>query len=370
MKSNIQYSIDEKKFLTRSNLLENCIEQDAEFNSASFLYDGLPHCLDLTDTTLPIDASKEWLFELRKQNKPLVLMFSGGIDSIFALESMIRAECPPDFILVYTVNPFVNSSEFSPFLAEPSLGLEYVEYYKSITPLMKNTKIWRVNLDEKYAEKYYSNLDWPKSLLGYHHGCDTLAGWFCLPDIPNYEDFIFIKGGDFPRTIVNDDSISFFIVDLQLGDRIDYSEKKCYDFIIDNPKMYNAICLRYAQAHKIKKDGENLIYRKNEMQKLSVLGEHLKFSSDMFPPQLSKGFNCLIKNYSDNSYLNDDEKFIEFYNKSNLKSWSLFLEAELKKPNWYKQYKKSMHLHKDWIIKSNSFSGLITEPLTINFKDI
>ena len=366
----IQYSINDKIFSTRSSLLKYCIEKEANFNSASFLYKNLPEQLNVEESVLPIDASKEWLFELKKENKPIVLLFSGGLDSIFALQSMIRAKCPPDFILVYTLDPFSNSSEFSPFVGEPALGLEYLKYYKSITPLMKNTKIWQIHLSEKYAEEYYSNLDWPKTLLGYHHGCDTMGAWTTLPKIPNYKNFIFIKGGDFPRTIIDDNSISFFIVDLQLGDRIDYSERKCYDFILDNPRMYNAVCLKYAQLCKTNDPAKKISYMKNEMEKFSILSEHLTLPNNMLPPQISKGFNCLRQNYSDLTNNVDDENFIEVYNKNQLRSWMLFLESENKNPNWYKNYKKAMWLHKNWIIKVNSFPGLITKPLKIDFSEI
>ena len=375
MEINGEYYIDNKKFYTRSDFLQYCINHDRDISNGSFVYPNLPENIDIRNYVPPIDASKEWLLNLKKRNKPLVLLLSGGVDSAFALKSMIHVGCPPDFILIYNLKPFNTPLPFCSYSMEPTLAMEYFKNLKSVTPSLKNTKIWEIKLGEEYAEEYYSNTNWPLMDLGYHHGVDTMAYWLSLPAIPDEikNKFTFIKGGDFPEVHIDGHKMSFYIVDLKLADRLDRKRKETHDFIIDNPLMFSSMCISYAKNYKknINNQSKNkkmiLPYNKGLGSKY-LLDIFIELSKDI-PPQLDKRFGCLREHRYKLS-ASKNNKLVELCSQTNLKSWMLYLECELNKPKWYEYYKNALTIHKDWIEKSNSFSGLITEPLTIDIRKI
>lgn len=358
----IEYRIHDKSFHSRSDFINYCNthKKDADFNAASFIYKNFPDKISVNDYVNPILASKMWLQELKKEDKPLVLLFSGGVDSIFALNCMLENNFPPNFILVYTLNPFDAHDIMCSHDMEPLNALSYLKEKISRDDRLKKTKLWHIHLDKNYAEKFFSNDDWLK-ISGYSYSIESMGLWFDLPKIDQktIEKYTFIKGGDVPRASIVDGKIKFYIVDLQLGERIDKQPPKCYDFILDNKLLFNSLCVKYAQ--KIKQNELSILnhasYKNNSGFKY-LLDE---FSSLMpeSVPQLDKRFSESVE-HSDMILKSADELLLHIH-KTPLKTWLCYLQAEYFQPNWFQNYKKTIFSHTDWIIERQKCPGKISQ---------
>lgn len=359
----IEYkSTSGKLYTTRASLIQDCIKGLTSFDPTTFSYKNLPNKITLNNDVNPLYASREWLENLRKKNKPIVLMFSGGIDSSFALESMIQNDCPPDYILVYTFDPFDNNSNMSPYNMEPRMGLDYLNHLKSKIPSLNNTKIWHIHLNSSYMNDFCNNLNWPKQVVGYNFSLESSTLWTTLIKIDNWKDFIFIKGGDVPRYKFDiNGNMNFFLVDKQLGERLDFPEKKCYDFILDNPSLFNSMCASIFTESLTNNDISEYDYNKEHGSKYIV--KDLQNLWPKIPPQLDKRFSHLVPKFSIADCT--DQPLEMILNKETLKSWLFYLQAEKEKPEWYKKYKHAINEHKDWIFSTLQFSGKISEYIPV-----
>jgi hypothetical protein len=357
----IYYSINEQKFDRRVDLLKYLIKNDQDISQSRFACDSFPNAINTDCLVEPDVCTYQWLKKLREKNKPIVLMFSGGVDSAFALKNMIYHDFPPDYVLIYTLDPFDDEDYMSPYNMETKLAIEYFEHLKKNNKILNYTKLWHIHLNSKYANRYFDNYEWPMEISNYHYSLDTMAPWTDLIEIPNPDDFIFIKGGDFPKFIHSSNESHFYIVDLQLSD-IDSKNRRCYDYILDNNDLLKCFAAKIAKKQK-QYNTQNMSYNK-EMGEKYLLNEFHNLTFEI-PPQLDKRFNSSLPNYSDNTNKNFSN-IGKWLNKKNLKSWLLYLRAEEEKPNWYKKYKESIDFYEEWITTTNSISGLITTPVPVN----
>lgn len=365
MKSSIEYSSSKQSFLTKSELIKHCIKNKESIENFSFLYKNLPKNIKFKENENLIQSTKKWLFDLKSKNKPVVLMFSGGIDSAFALKCMIENDCPPDFVLIYTLDPFDDNNVLSPYNMESKLGIEYLKYLKKITPCLKNTVIWNIHLDSHYMNEFFDDIDWPTNVLGYEFSLDSSTLWFTLPKIDNWREFTFIKGGDIPKIqFEKNNELLFYIVDKQLDERIDFSEKKCYDLILDNQSLFCSLCNTIAKNYFENTENFNLVYNKEHGTKYSI--KEFQSLLPILPPQLEKRFTSLTSSFLSQSL---SERPLEMVlNERTLKSWVFYLRAEKENPAWYRKYKHALNIHKDWILASLEFPGKFSQkvPLIIS----
>lgn len=356
MKSSIKY-YSGKEEMTKSELIEKCNGNRKKFNSSLFFYENLPPKVKFSKDDNLVRSTEKWLFDLKNKNKPLVLLFSGGIDSTFALTCMIENACPPDFILVYTFDPFNNENMYSPYNMESKLGIDYLNHLKKNVACLQDTKIWHIHLDSEHADNFFDNEDWPLYNIGYNFSLDTLTPWFDLPKISNWDEFTFIKGGNIPRFQFDDDGeLFFYIVDLQLGENIDFQNKKCYDFVLDNKSLFSSICNKFYKE----------IYKKNDRLQIPYNQEHgNKYLLEQFcellpvlPPQIDKRFSSVIRHPHKPL---PNEPLAMFLNKTTVKSHFFYLRAEKQNPDWYKKYNAALNIHKEWIYTVLSFPGKISQ---------
>ena len=83
--------------------------------------------LEINEKINPVDATSDWVNGLKQNDKPIALLFGGGLDSIFVLDCMIKSNCPPDYLLIYTSNPFDNYDFFCGGDMEPRYALRYAD---------------------------------------------------------------------------------------------------------------------------------------------------------------------------------------------------------------------------------------------------
>ena len=366
MNTFIKYKTKKNTFSTRSEFLDYCEshvgdKKDAEFNSASFVYKNLPNYVTMDDYVEPVIAAQTWLKKLKNEEKPLVLLFSGGVDSIFALNCMLDCGFPPKYILVYTLNPFDRSDIMCSHDMEPMYALQYLKERINNDLRLNKTKIWHVHLNQDYAEDFFSNKNWLK-ISGYSYSIETMGLWFELPKIneETIKKYTFIKGGDFPRATVIEEKLNFFIVDLQLGERTDRQPIKCYDFVLDNKLMFNSLCVKYAEKINQEKNSIKNCYAnyKNDGGSKYLLDEFSNLMSDCVP-QLDKRFSEKLEPY--NSDPKDIDELILRLHRNPLKTWLCYLQSEFFQPNWFQCYKKTVSEHYEWIEKRNRYLGKLSQ---------
>ena len=375
MKQNIHYSLNDNKFFTRVDLIEYCEENESGdhskidlFNTAEFSYSTLPDRISDSDYVDPITATNNWIKKLKKSNKPMVLLFSGGLDSIFALDCMIKSNCPPDYLLIYTYNPFDDENFFCSVNMEPLHALEYATDIINKTPELQNTKIWHIRKDKKYAEHFFSDESWLQ-ILTIGHSIETSNHWAKLHGISNHqlENFIFIRGGNFPKVAEINNKLYFYVVDCQLGQIVDKKENKCYDFVLDNPEMFASLCISYNRTYqkdinKSKFSPNTPSYKEDFANKL-YLEEFKQFMTDI-PPQLDKRFDRLLP-YIEDVKINNSQEYYTYLNRTPLKSWLLYLQAELFQPTWFQKYKNAIKQNEVWIKTMHSYPGKITKMIPV-----
>ena len=227
MKQKFEYNVDNKSFNTRFDFIDYCHNRPNSkelFNSAEFTYRELPEYIDINEKIDPVDATLDWINGLKQNDKPIALLFGGGLDSIFVLDCMIKSNCPPDYLLIYTSNPFDNYDFFCGVDMEPRYALRYADEIIRNNPVLKDTKIWHINLDKKHAEDWFANDDWLRQ-LSFGHSVESMDAWKFLPKISDTEadKYTFIKGGNFPKVMMVENKPQFYLVDLQLGSIIDLS---------------------------------------------------------------------------------------------------------------------------------------------------
>jgi len=383
MQQKFEYNVDNKSFHTRFDFIDYCHNKPNSkelFNSAEFIYRGLPEHVDINEKIDPLVATSDWLNGLKQNDKLIALLFGGGLDSIFVLDCMIKSNCPPDYLLIYTSNPFDNFDFFCAVDMEPRYALRYAKEIINNNPVLKNTKIWHIHLNKEHAENWFANDDWLRQ-LSFRHSVESMDPWKFLPKISDAEaeKYTFIKGGNFPKVRVIDDKPQFYLVDLQLGSILDTPVKKTYDFILDNPEMFKYLCSQYYDfiVNNYKKPGK---HKSLEMMvechldhpdKLYLDGETGKRYLDDFskfiptmPPQLDKRFDSLLP-YIEDVKVDDSVPYYYYLNFNYLKCWLLLLQAELFKPNWFENYKKTILRNEDWIKTINAYPGKITKSIKI-----
>lgn len=374
MKQKFEYNVDNKSFHTRFDFIDYCHNRPNSkelFNSAEFTYRELPEYIDINEKIDPVDATSDWVNGLKQNDKPIALLFGGGLDSIFVLDCMIKSNCPPDYLLIYTSNPFDNYDFFCGVDMEPRYALRYADEIISNNPVLKHTKIWHINLDKKHAEDWFANDDWLRQ-LSFGHSVESMDAWKFLPKISDIEaeKYTFIKGGNFPKVKMVENKPQFYLVDLQLGSIIDTPVKKTHDFILDNPKMFKYLCCQYydfiVNNHKNygkHKSLEKMFECHKDHTDKRYLEDFSKFIPTM-PPQLDKRFDSLLP-YIKDVKVDESFPYYSYLNRTCLKCWLLYLQAEFIKPNWFENYKKTALRNEQWIKTMNAYPGKITKPSKI-----
>lgn len=375
MKSSFSYNIDNKVFETRLEFINYCNNQPNSqntFDSADFCYNNLPDYIDTKEKIDPLKATAEWIKHLKQNNKKIVLMFGGGLDSTFALDCMIKSNCPPDYLLVYTENPFDNNKFFCSLDMEPRYALKYAQEIIDKNPILQKTKIWHIHMDKKYAEDFFSTNNWLK-IISFRHSVETLSQHRQLPKISDADQkkYIFIQGGNLPKVKFINGKLFFYIMDLQQGSVIDSHIKKTYDFILDNQKMFKYFCNQYFNFFKNnindpskKKDLEWMFEYHQDITDKRYLEEFNKFIITS-PPQFDKRFDYLLPYIEEGVKEKDELPYYFYLNRTPLKGWLLFLQAEVFKPNWYNNYKNTMIRNQKWIKSINQYPNKLTKLIKV-----
>jgi hypothetical protein len=159
-------------------------------------------------------------------------------------------------------------------------------------------------------------------------------------------------------------------VDLQLGSIIDTPVKKTHDFILDNPKMFKYLCSQYydfiVNNHKNyskHKSLEKMFECHEDHTDKRYIEDFSKFIPTM-PPQLDKRFDSLLP-YIKDVKVDESFRYYSYLNRTTLKTWLLYLQAEFIKPNWFENYKKTVLRNEQWIKTMNAYPGKITKPSKI-----
>jgi hypothetical protein len=371
MTPHFDYKIDDKLFYNRFDFVNYCLKQNNPteiFNTGEFRYNGLPDHVDANNVIDPLTSTSKWMNGLRQNNKPVVLLFSGGLDGIFALDCMIRSNSPPDYLLVYVSDPFDDPDWWCGHTMETLYALKYLEEIIGANPVLKNTKIWRVNLGKKRAEDFYANDDWLKTSMSYSFSVESHFTSRSLPNISesDKQKYTFIHGGSFPKIKIIDSKPCFYMVDLALSSALDH-KKIAYDFVLDNSEMFNYLCVQYHSFYKnnlqnLGKKGRGLdeMYEcHDDFLDKRLLSDYSKFLATM-PPQLDKRFGTLLP-YMENRKIDNSVPYYRYLNSDQLKSWLIYLKAEVWKPNWFDNYKKTIIRNQDLIKSMLAFPGKITK---------
>ena len=374
MESSISYTVNGKKFHTRTDFLNYCKKQKNGrelFNTAKFEYKGLPTSVDVRQKIDPVMATKKWMDSLKQQGKPIVLMFSGGLDAIFALDLMIRGNCPPDHLLVYTKNIFDNDIFLNAQNVEPQYALRYCKEIIAGNSVMKNTNLWHIHINKADADKHFAEEQWIKQ-QSFDYTIEGVMPFKTLPHITEkqWKKYVFINGGSVPKSKWVDGKIdSFFVVDRQLCGDLENHSKKHYDFILDNEDMVKYLCTQY--YHFIDKEYtgskekslEHMHECHGDHADKRLLEEYRRLIPTM-PPQLDKRFDILLP-YIEDSEIDTTYPYHAYLHRQYFKAWVLYLEAEFHKPDWFAVYKESFTRNEKYIKEVSTFPGKITLPINI-----
>jgi len=156
------------------------------------------------------------------------------------------------------------------------------------------------------------------------------------------------------------------MVDLVLSSALD-NKKIAYDFVLDNSEMFNYLCVQYYNFYKnnlqnLGKKGRGLdeMYEcHDDFLDKRLLSDYSKFLATM-PPQLDKRFINLLP-YVENRKIDNSVPYYRYLNSDQLKSWLIYLKAEVWKPNWFDNYKKTIIRNQDLIKSMLAFPGKITK---------
>ena len=374
MEPSISYTINGKKFHTRTNFLNFCLEQKNKrelFNTAKFEYKGLPTSVNIRQKIDPVAATKKWIDGLREEGKPIVLLFSGGLDAIFALDLMIRGNCPPDYLLVYTKNIFDNDNFYNAQNVEPQYALRYCQEIIAGNSVMKNTGLWHIHINKADADKHFAEEEWVKQ-QSFDHTIEGVMPFKTLPHITEEEreKYVFISGGCWPKSKWVDGKLdSFFVVDRQLCSDLESDTKKQYDFILDNPDMVKYLCTQYyhfidkLSIGSKEKSLEHMYECHGDHADKRFLEEYRRLIPTM-PPQLDKRFDILLP-YIEDSELDTAYPYHAYLHRQYFKAWVLYLEADFHKPDWFRVYKESFARHEKYIKEVSTYPGKMTNPIKI-----
>jgi hypothetical protein len=363
------YYLRNKKSPNLFNILQVCNET-SEYNDIIFDYGDLPESVEFQHSPDLVKESKQWIEKIFNRGKPVVLLMSGGVDCSFTLECMIKNGFAPDAILVYTWDPYDRKPKFSPYVIEPTGALQYIDYKIKTTPILKKTELWHEHLDKKFTENFFSDPDWPIEWIGHHHSIDTASRFASVPNIKNPENYTFVVGGTTPHFDIKNNIINFYIVDKQFGDnRSNNSQNKCFDFILDDSKMFSAYCNSLIQSYVDEKNkkivcSEQLekfpkyLFLKNKIK----IPEIKKISSEI-PPMFDKRLNIQASSIcGENS-----EDLLYNCNSNMLKTFLLYSEAIIDPPDWFFEYKKSFYSHEEWIKKCLDRPGILSKKIPLTF---
>jgi hypothetical protein len=375
MESPFSYSIDGKQFVTRLDFIEYCESQANSrelFNAGEFRYHNFPEKINVKEKIDPVKATSNWVGKLKQQGKPIVLMFGGGLDSTVALDFMMQANCPPDYLLTYTANPFDIDDFLCPMDMEPRYSLRYSrEILENNKVLKKHTKLWHIHLDKTYAEEWFNKDEWLR-VLTMGHSIESGNRWKSLPLLSarEKEEYTFIKGGNFPKVRQVDGRVEFYLVDIALGSILDAPVKRTYDFILDNTEMLKHMACEYhASFSKRLREGvdtrslENMYDCHVDHTDKRYLNHFSKFIATQ-PPQLDKRFDSLVP-YSEDVEKQPNIPYYAYQNRTPQKAWFTFLMAEWLQPSWYQDYKKTFQENEEWIKRINSYPGKLTKPIVL-----
>jgi hypothetical protein len=90
-----------------------------------------------------------------------------------------------------------------------------------------------------------------------------------------------------------------------------------------------------------------------------LLLDYSKFLATM-PPQLDKRFITPLP-FMENRKIDDSVPYYRYLNCNQLKGWLIYLKAEVWKPNWFSNYKKTIIRNQDLIKSMLAFPGKITK---------
>lgn len=378
MEQPFEYVIDDKVFYSRLKFIEHCQSQNNSiqlFNTAEFRYNGLPDVIDVTEKIDPLLATAEWIKELKQDKKPIVLMFSGGLDSIFALDCMVKSDCPPDYLFTYTGDPFDRPGFYCGTYIETNYAIRYAEEIIKNNSKLRHTKIWHIHLDQKSAEQHFADDTWLHRGVSWNFSVESFMPGRLLTHMTDDErdKYTFVHGGNFPKIKIVDQKPCFYLVDRQLCASLDVPENqrtKSRDFVLDNPKMFKYLCSQYYDYFKdnlgrIKEDRslERMFECHGDHADKRYLKDFNRFIPTM-PPQLEKRFDNAIP-YIDSSEIDDSLPLHVYLNRSPFKAWLVYLQAELFKPKWFDNYKKTISSNQDWIKKMIAYPGKITKFINI-----
>ena len=376
MKSPFSYHIDGKEFVTRYDFIEYCDSKENPrhlFNTGEFRYHALPESIDINKKIDPVQATRDWIDGLREQNgKPIVLLFGGGLDSTVVLDFMIRANCPPDYLLTITSNPFDNKDFLCPLDMEARYSLRYSkEIIENNSVLKGKTKLWHLHQDKAFAEEWFESGKWLRA-LSMMQSLESVNRWKDIPPLSEQEkkQYTFIKGGNFPKVRIVDGEIQFYLVDVQLGSHLDIPEKKTHDFILDNPQMLAYMACEYHDSIKKRRTKDVGSRSLEEMYDCHYDHTDKRYIEDFNkfiatqPPQIDKRFDSLVP-YMEDVKIDPDIPYYVYLHRTPTKSWFTFLMAEWLQPSWYQTYKRIFKENEEWIKRIHTYPGKLTKPIRL-----
>jgi hypothetical protein len=284
---------------------------------------------------------------------------------------MIRGNCPPDYLLVYTKNIFDNDNFYNAQNVEPQYALRYCQEIIAGNSVMKNTGLWHIHINKADADKHFAEEEWVKQ-QSFDHTIEGVMPFKTLPHITEEEreKYVFISGGCWPKSKWVDGKLdSFFVVDRQLCSDLESDTKKQYDFILDNPDMVKYLCTQYyhfidkLSIGSKEKSLEHMYECHGDHADKRFLEEYRRLIPTM-PPQLDKRFDILLP-YIEDSELDTAYPYHAYLHRQYFKAWVLYLEAEFHKPDWFRVYKESFARHEKYIKEVSTYPGKMTNPIKI-----
>lgn len=207
--------------------------------------------------------------ELRDRYGYIRLWFSGGSDSISALNAFIDNGIPLDEIIVYMWNDHEHHSSLESGSRE--LVLSAVPYLEAMQSKLAGTKITKLILN---YDDYLKTISGPDRIgeLSYIHSMDRGAhlfglncvqyAWEKVLENTTHDNYCDLFGGTKPTISRQGDNYYFHLIDTTLQDQ--FLSKRAEDFFIStqNPKLF------FKTAHMFKNYVKSKNLSNSQIQKL------------------------------------------------------------------------------------------------------
>lgn len=360
-----------KKFKSRSDYLSFLQSSDA--NSR----DWFSTCLlsDMEYSTVKRQpninlhtAAKNRLLQLRKSFKHINFWFSGGADSNFVLENMIRHTIFPDEITVLRWSPF-NTVEFYAHDFESNQAINKIKDYTDRKLLPPHIKLSILDFSAKDTERLILTPEVMYEHVAQGHGIVNVPASFEFrteqENIDMYNaGYCSLYGGNTPHVTWSDQNqcYQFYFTDLQFGAQIKHQNRAHVNFVVDDYDMMTAYANNVVDLVS-KFDASEIIFGTEKT--------HPNRIRDLLPAFYSTTLSkveCLSKfplsQYMDRLPLGPilPKELSDRVNTSG-KAWIMKTLGEKYHTRWYELYLE--HSRWDLIASSLKLGGILTKKILI-----